>query len=79
MIRIKKPLTAPRVLQEQGKAATHKMGEEYDVSLDDYRSGEKKFSFNKLYNHHSVKEALKKAQHGKCCYCESKFELVQGG
>lgn len=79
MIRIKKPQQAPRVLREQGAEQTRTMCAEYDANPVEYNSGRKKFTFNKFYNHKTVKEALIKAQHGKCCYCESNFAHVAFG
>jgi uncharacterized protein (TIGR02646 family) len=81
MIRITKPQNVPRTLLTTGRRKTRKMCEAYTAHPDDYNTGEKKFSFkkDKCYNAPSVKEALKKAQHGKCCYCESKFGHVTFG
>ena len=67
MIRIQKPLKVPNILTTRGKAQTLKDCAGYD-------SGSRKFEFKShIYNAKSVKDALLKAQHKKCCYCESKF------
>ena len=67
MIRIRKHLKAPRILTTKGAAQTQK-------DCADYDSGSRKFEFKRrIYNAKSVKNALLKAQHEKCCYCESKF------
>lgn len=67
MIRIRKPLKAPHVLTTKGAAQTQK-------NCADYNSGSRKFEFKShIYNAKSVKNALLKTQHKKCCYCESKF------
>ena len=40
-----------------------------------YSSGERQFDFDRaIYGHKAVKTALRKAQHGKCCYCEGRFD-----
>ena len=50
------------------------MCRDYDRSPTEYDARTKKFSFDSsLYGHPSVKEALVAAQHGKCCFCESKI------
>jgi uncharacterized protein (TIGR02646 family) len=42
---------------------------------EDFRAGRRRFSFDaRIYNHPTVKAALIQAQHGKCCFCESKIE-----
>jgi uncharacterized protein (TIGR02646 family) len=52
----------------------------YDNSPDDYDSGAKKFdSDRKIYGAKSVKNALLRAQHDKCCYCESTFRSTSYG
>lgn len=74
MIRIKKPAKAPKILTTKGSEQTLKDCAVYDSHPSDYRSGSKKFEFNSgIYSAKSVKDALLKAQHRKCCYCESKF------
>ena len=67
MIRIQKPLKAPHVLTTKGATQTRKDCADYDF-------GSRKFDFKShIYSARSVKNALLKAQHKKCCYCESKF------
>lgn len=80
MIRIERPLDSPEVLQNAGKRETQENCESYGRQPDDYRSGTKKFSFNRdIYGHPSVKNTLLQAQHDKCCYCESKFRPTSYG
>lgn len=71
MIRIKKPKTAPKKLQKQGKSKTDDHIQEYQQTPSEYQSGKKKFSFSSgIYGDSSVKTALISAQHKKCCFCE---------
>lgn len=52
----------------------------YDNHPSEYRSGSMKFEFKKnIYAHDSVKNALEKAQHCKCCYCESEYQETSSG
>ena len=80
MIRITRPSEVPGVLLEKGDKETQSMCQEYDDNHGDYRSGERKFEFDrKIYAHQSVKEALETAQHKKCCYCETKYGATSYG
>lgn len=75
MIRIRKPAEAPKKLAVDGKAETEKNKQLYKQFEDEYKTGERKFEFKaSVYGHKSVKDALKKAQHHKCCFCEKKTE-----
>ena len=74
MIRIEKPIKVPPVLTTKGAEQTRKDCAAYDRYPGDYRSGSKKFDFDSnIYSAKSVKNTLLKAQHNKCCYCESKI------
>jgi len=65
MIQIVKGI-APTVLTTKGVTETQK-------NLADYQNGTIKFKIlNSIYNHDSVKATLEKAQHEKCCFCETK-------
>lgn len=80
MIRITRPTEAPEVLLEEGDKETQSMCQEYDDNHSHYQSGERKLEFDrKIYADESVKEALKTAQHEKCCYCETKFGATSYG
>ena len=80
MIRIERPPKAPDVLQRRGEEENRANCESYDNHSCEYRSGSIKFEFNKkIYAHDSVKRALEKAQHCKCCYCESKYKATSWG
>jgi uncharacterized protein (TIGR02646 family) len=70
MIRIGKG-AAPRKLQSDGAKSASRQRAEYDRDPKEYNSGRKTFEFSAaIYAHSTVKAALEKAQHGKCCYCE---------
>lgn len=80
MIRINKPTTPPAMLTVQGAAETKGHCDAYVRDRKAYRDGTKTFEFDSaIYGNVSVKEALKKAQHGKCAFCESRITHVQYG
>ena len=80
MIRIERPKQKPDVLLDAGDWETRVNCERYEWSEDAYRSGAKKFNFKRnIYAHQAVKDALLRAQHKKCCYCESKFRANSPG
>ena len=80
MIRIRKPDTAPRILRNRGVTQTDADKAAYDGAPQDYRSGDKTFEFKgSIYAAKSVKNALTKAQHDKCCFCEAKVTHVAYG
>ena len=80
MIKVEKGSTIPKKLSDDGVAQTAINCAEYNEEPDKYRSGVKKFSIRRnIYNHKSVKRALKKYQHDKCCYCEGKFTANYAG
>jgi len=78
VIRIAKPANGngPRILRHadsSGPKATEKLKRDYD-------DGERDFDFKpSIYGAKSVKNALIKAQHGKCAFCESKILHVDFG
>jgi uncharacterized protein (TIGR02646 family) len=77
MIRIIKPIQAPKILTTRGAAQIQQDCAAYDASPTDYRSGEKTFNIDtKIYGAESVKQALRRAQYDKCCYCEDKKFLA---
>ncbi len=80
MIRIVKPGRAPKILRERGQRTTDANGAKFDGSRTEYLSGDKTFEFkSSLYGAKSVKNALKKAQYDKCCFCEAKVTHVTYG
>ena len=71
MIRIYKSETIPQRLLIEGNAKQKQHCADYTLNPKAYQSGEKQFSFDRsIYAHATVKEALIRDQHGKCCYCE---------
>lgn len=78
MIRVVKPDEPPSILKEKGRRATERLREAFDEGrLDDLRS-ERGFD-RRLYGAKVVKEALIRAQHGKCAFCESRITHVSYG
>jgi uncharacterized protein (TIGR02646 family) len=73
MIRINKPERAPRILRERGQRTT-------EANQQAFENGERDFDFDSsLYGAKSVKNALIKAQHGKCAFCESQIRHISHG
>lgn len=71
MIRIHKPKTAPQKLTTDGKQKCKSHCDAYSRNPSAYETNKEKFDFSSsIYAHESVKEALIKAQHQKCCFCE---------
>ncbi len=83
MIPIKRPVRVPLVLRTRGREATVRLCEEYDSSPEAYREGKKSFTSRDfdsgVYGARSVKNALRKAQHDKCAFCESKVSHIAYG
>ena len=80
MIRLDKPNETPQVLLNRGSEATQQDCDAYDQDPAAYRTGEAKFTFNaSIYRSTEVKEVLKRLQHNKCCYCESKPSATSAG
>ncbi len=68
MIRLQRP-AEPEVLKTKGQTETRNLTENYD-------KGKRDFEFdNKIYAATSVKNSLRNAQSGKCCYCERYEEI----
>ena len=79
MIRIHKPAQPPAVLQQQGAANARQHCRDYDATPARKRRS-LRFEFaEEISRHESVKEALRKAQHDKSAFCESKFSHVGYG
>jgi uncharacterized protein (TIGR02646 family) len=80
MIRINRPDVAPEILRTKGKRKTAALKANYTKRGVAYRSGDKKFVFDReVYADVTVKQALIAAQSGKCCFCESKVTHVSYG
>lgn len=73
MIRVTKPPRPPAALRA-GADRTRKDCDAYDDNAAAYSGGTIKFRFDRnVYRHETVRTALRKAQHRKCCYCEGRF------
>ena len=73
MILVTKPCPPERL--DVGVARTREDCAAYDAHGIDYQEGTRTFIFKKnIYGHHTVKGVLRDAQHGKCCYCEGRFD-----
>lgn len=73
MIKIEKPTKPPKTLIEKGAVANRENCAAYD-------SGQREFKIRKgIYGARSVKDALLRAQYGKCCYCESEVRSISYG
>ncbi|MBI3467364.1 MAG: hypothetical protein HY000_30510 [Planctomycetes bacterium] len=73
MIRIVKPGHAPAILRDRGRDATQAI-------IAAYVGGTRIFAFDSaIYGAKSVKKALRKAQHDKCAFCESRVTHVAYG
>lgn len=71
MIPIKKG-NAPQILTTKGTLLIESMKLAFD-------SGQKEFEFDSsIYGGKTVKDALSKAQHNKCCFCESSLHAQHG-
>ncbi len=80
MIRVRRPAKAPPVLRGAGANARQALEKLYERHSTHYLSGQLRFSFNPgIYGHPAVKAALRKTQHDKCAFCESKFVHVAYG
>lgn len=74
MIRIRKPAEPPDVLLQAGRAAAAALCERVE------RGDDRKLELEKaIYGAPAVREALASAQHGKCCFCESKIKHIASG
>ena len=63
-----------------GVAATAADCAAYDGAPQSYKVGNTKFKFDRgIYGNAGVKQALKSAQHHKCCYCEARFDANYSG
>jgi uncharacterized protein (TIGR02646 family) len=80
VIRVRKPAEPPEVLRTKGARARRATSAAYSRDRRSYEKGTKSFEFDPdLYAHESVKQALRRAQHDKCAFCESKFAHIAYG
>ncbi len=72
MLRLTRPKNSPEILRTQGLEKAQALCDLYDQS-EPHRKGEEKFSIDaETYGDLSVRKSLERAQHDKCCYCDSK-------
>jgi uncharacterized protein (TIGR02646 family) len=76
VIRINKPTQAPAILRHRGDKAARRYREQYDADPEAHNGW---FFDSSLYGAKSVKNALQKAQHDKCAFCESKVPHIAYG
>jgi uncharacterized protein (TIGR02646 family) len=75
MIRVRKPAYAPASLRDRGVTMTAELCDRVDAGEPvcfDHRS-------RAVYGAADVKQALRTAQHDKCCFCEAKLSHSQFG
>ena len=76
MIRISRQSVGPPILGNPGYRGPKKTKEMKNA----YDTGQRDFDFiSNIYGAKSVKNALIKEQHGKCCFCESKIRHISYG
>lgn len=78
MIPIKKPTQAPAILRTRGATATRELCKQRDADPESFKRTPIEFD-NRIYGAESVKNALRKAQHDKCAFCESLVTPVAYG
>ncbi len=79
MIQVRKPDNPPAGLQA-GVDLTRQDCENFDNDPDGYRTGARTFIFKKtVYGPAAIKNALKAAQHDKCCFCEGRADAHHAG
>ena len=80
MIRLDRRNETPQMLLDRGSAATQQDCDAYGEDPAAYCAGEAKFTFKpSIYRSTEIKEVLKRLQHNKCCYCESKPSATSAG
>lgn len=71
MARLRRP-ACPASLRNRGPQKTQELSDQFDASLP-HRDGSVPFVFDgALYAHRTVRQALERAQHAKCGYCEAR-------
>ena len=74
MIQILKPLQPPAILISKGDLKRKTHCSEYLLHKAEYDLSKRTFTFDAtIYGDEAVKQALIKAQHSKCCFCERKI------
>ncbi len=73
MIQIHRPAQVPEVLRNRGGKLTAALCAAYNQGIRDFEIQED------VYQHETVKQSLRTAQHDKCCFCESKITHISWG
>ena len=80
MIRIARPANVPTRLVSHGGPDMTQICALFDGAAQSYSTGPDTLPFKTIiYGHDSVKNALRHAQHEKCCYCEGRFNGLAAG
>ncbi len=80
MIPLDRPNETPQLRLNRGTAVTQQACDAYVQNPAAYCAGESKFRFIAgVYSSTRIKEVLKRLQHDKCCYCESKPSATSAG
>ena len=80
MIKVHRPAQAPEVLRKEGAKKRRGLCSAYTRNPAKYTSGAGKFEFDgDIYAHDDVKTSLRRAQHGKCAFCESQITHISYG
>jgi hypothetical protein len=80
VIRVVKPDDPPAILSNEGRARRAEHEVDFTTNRAAFEVGERHFDFDRtLYAGEAVRKILSQAQHGKCCFCESKIQHVSDG
>lgn len=80
MIKIRRPKSIPTILTTKGPSSLSTINSLLQTSPITYSQGRGKLPFDRsIYGHESVKKSLMRAQHSKCCFCESKIDHISYG
>ncbi len=80
MIQLRRQAQAPNILADAGAVRTRQLCDQFDADRAAYQGARAGFQFDStIYGHPSVKEALKRMQHNKCCFCEAYVPHISSG
>ncbi len=78
MILVCKPSAPPRLARGRDRTRQDRIA--YTANRSEFEDGTRTFDFDQsIYGHASVRDALRQAQHDKCCFCEGKFRAFAAG
>lgn len=78
MIRVERPREAPGILVEKGALELERLLAAYRADPEGSRRDLRRMMQQGVYGGAAVKQALSRAQHGKCAYCEIRIESEWG-